>query len=163
MVSKNWQVGEGVNIGEGMEMIEYKSERRGNAGSQKTSSSMVIVILIRAFHLYLLCFSPCYSLPYNRTGVYFVLFGWRSARRVLGVYGHNHENCQKNVKTSESSGKSRRIRLSKNSVDCSSGGGAVREIWWVLHVVGIPYFVVSNQLGAYYELRVTTTRIARKT
>jgi len=68
-------------------------------------------------------------------GGYFVLCGWRSARRVLGSYGHNHENCQKNVKTSESSGKSRRTRLSKNSVDCSSGGGAVREIRWVFRAL----------------------------
>jgi len=68
-------------------------------------------------------------------GGYFVLCSQQSARRVLGGYGHDHQNCQKNVKTSESSGKSRRTRLSKNSVECSSGGGAVREIWWVFRAL----------------------------
>jgi len=53
------------------------------------------------------------------------------------------------VKTSESSGKTRRTRLSKNSVDCSSAGGIVREIWWVLHVVDISCFAAGDQLGAY--------------
>jgi len=82
-------------------------------------------------------------------GGYFVLCGWRSARHILGAYGHNLENGQKNLKTSESSGKSRRTRLSKNSVDCSSGGGAARVIWWVLHVVGISCFVAGDQLDKY--------------
>ena len=68
-------------------------------------------------------------------GGYFVLYGWCSARHILGAYGHDHENCQKNVKVSESNRKSRRIRLSKNSVDCSSAGGAVREIWWVFRAL----------------------------
>ena len=53
-----------------------------------------------------------------------------SARPVLGAYGHHHQNCQKIVRASESSRKSR-TRLSKNSVDCISDGGVVREIWWV--------------------------------
>jgi len=85
-----------------------------------------------------------------------------TATPVLGAFGHHHQNCQKNVKTSESSRKSRRTRLSKNSVDCSSGGGAVREIWWVLQVVGISCFVAGNQLGAYWELTVTTKTTASK-
>jgi len=66
-----------------------------------------------------------------KCGGYFVLCSRLSARRVLGGYGHNHENYQNNVKISESSGKSRRTTLSKNSVNCSSDGGAVREFWWV--------------------------------
>ena len=53
------------------------------------------------------------------------------------------------MKASKSSGMRRRTRLSKNSVDCSSGGGVVREIWWVLHEVGILCFVAGDQLGKY--------------
>jgi len=98
-----------------------------------------------------------------KSGGYFVLCSRLSARRILGAYGHNHENCQNNVKTSESSGKSRRTRLSKNSVDCSCDGGAVREFWWVLNVVGISCFAAAYQLGLYWELTVTTTRTARIT
>jgi len=98
-----------------------------------------------------------------KCGGYFVLCSRLSARRVLGAYGHNHENCQNNVKISESSGKSRRTRLSKNSVDCSCDGGAVREFWWVLNVVGISCFAAGYQLGAYWELTVTTMRTARIT
>jgi len=59
-----------------------------------------------------------------------VLCGWLSAWCVLGAYGHHYQNCQKIVRASESSEKSRRTRLSKNSFDCSSSGGAVREFWW---------------------------------
>jgi len=39
----------------------------------------------------------------------------------------------------------------------------VREIWWVLNVVVISCFAAGDQLGAYWELTVTTTRTARKT
>jgi len=58
-----------------------------------------------------------------------------SARPLLGAYGHHHQNCQKIVRASESSRKSR-TRLSKNSVDCISDGGVVREIWWVFRACG---------------------------
>jgi hypothetical protein len=46
--------------------------------------------------------------------------------------GHHHDNCQKNMHISESSGKSRRTRLSKNSFHCSSDGVAGHVIGWVL-------------------------------
>ena len=93
-----------------------------------------------------------------------MICGRLSARRVLGAYGRrHHENYQNNVKTSESCGKSRRTRLLKNSVDSSSDGGAVREFWWVLNVVGISYFAAGNQLGTYWELTVVTTRTVRIT
>ena len=39
----------------------------------------------------------------------------------------------------------------------------MREIWWVLNVVVISCFAAGDQLGAYWELTVTTTRTARKT
>jgi len=60
---------------------------------------------------------------------YFVLYGRLSATPVLGAFGHHQQNCQKNVGTSESSGKDSRTRLSKNSVNSSSDSRAVREIW----------------------------------
>jgi len=98
-----------------------------------------------------------------KSGGSFVLCGRLSATPVLGAYGHHHQNCQKNVHTSESSGKDRRTRLSKNYVNCSSGGGAVGEFWWVLNLVGLLCYVAGYQLRLYWELTVTTTRTARKT
>ena len=47
---------------------------------------------------------------YGKSGGYFVPSGRLSARRVLGASGHHHQNCQKDMCTSESSGKGRRIR-----------------------------------------------------
>ena len=103
------------------------AERVGEQGYQKILSIAVTIV------------AQCAN-----SGGYFVLCSRLSARRVLGAYGHNHENCQNNVKISESSGKSRRTRLSKNCVDFSSGGGAVREFWWVLNEVGISCFAAIS-------------------
>jgi len=93
-----------------------------------------------------------------KSGGYFVLNGQLSAGPELGAFGHHHKNCQKNLRTSESNGKSRRTRLSKNSVNSSSDSGAVRDIWWVLNLVGISGLAAGNQLGLYWELSATTTR-----
>jgi len=84
--------------------------------------------------------------------------GRLSAMPVLGAYGHHHQNCQKIVRASESSRKSRRTRLSKKFVDCSSDGGAVREIWWVfcaLHLSARPV------LGAYGHHHQKCQKIVR--
>jgi len=88
----------------------------------------------------------------GESGGYFVLCGRLSATPVQGASGHHHKNCQKNVHTSEISGKRRRTRLSKNSVNSSSDGESGG------------YFVpCAYQLGLYWELSATTTRTARKT
>jgi len=47
-----------------------------------------------------------------KSGGYFVLSGRLSASPVLGAFGHHHKNCQKILRASESSGKSRRTSLS---------------------------------------------------
>jgi hypothetical protein len=73
----------------------------------------------------------------KKSGEYFLPLFSRYLTTVdcYSASGHHHENCQKNVHTPESSGKHRGTRLLKNSVDCSSDGGAVNEIWWVFGTV----------------------------
>ena len=80
-----------------------------------------------------------------------MLSGQLSARPVLGAFGHHHKNSQKNVRVFESSGKSGRTRLSKNSVNSSRDGGAVGEIWRVLNLVGISCLAVGYQLVLHWE------------
>jgi hypothetical protein len=63
-----------------------------------------------------------------KSGEYFVFSRYLTTVDHYRASGHHHQNCPKDVLTSESSGKSRRTRLSKNSVDYSSDGGAGQEI-----------------------------------
>ena len=69
----------------------------------------------------------------------------------MGALGHHHQKCQKIVRTSESSGKGRRTRRSKNSVDCSSDGGAVREIWWVFRALHLSARLVLGAYGHHHQ------------
>ena len=81
----------------------------------------------------------------------FVLCSRLSATPVLGAFGHHHKNCQKNLHTSERSRKGRRTRLSKNSVDSSSDGGAVSEIWWVFRALRLSARPVLGVFGHHHQ------------
>jgi hypothetical protein len=145
---KLFQVGEDGNMGGGMQVTEYDSESRGNAGSRKRISSRVIVIRIGPFthtssvfllfiHFLtheLVCSDkasnlaieasllsgrlqepivsislPCTGLWGSKIAVYFFPPLRDHGCPLLGASGHHHLNCQKNVRTAESSGKCRRI------------------------------------------------------
>jgi len=85
-----------------------------------------------------------------------------SGRPVMGALGHQDQKCQKIVRTSTSSEKSRSIRLSNNAVDCSSDGGAVREIWWVFHALHLSARPVLGAYGHHHQKYQKIVRIYRR-